>query len=157
MLTKSVRTERSRSASYPSFPPAYPQQHGHQPLCAFSSIFLAWTEPSGVWKYLQFKIVISYNNKNINNCYRLVLRLSYLFLSSSFDFEVLQVKYCTSMVNGAGMAVRLVSKNCLVTTLVNFTLSPKSSDTAWRLLSSGAALKNQRTNATLVSNISLII
>lgn len=56
--------------------------------------------------------------------------LSYLFPSCSFDLEVLQEKYCASMVNGAGMAVRLVMRNCFVTGLVNFTLSPKSSDTA---------------------------
>lgn len=58
------------------------------------------------------------------------MRLSYLLPSCSFDLEVLQEKYCTSMVNGAGMAVRLVIKNCFVTALVNFTLFPKSSDTA---------------------------
>lgn len=31
------------------------QQHGHRPVCALSSSFLACSVPSGVWKYLQFK------------------------------------------------------------------------------------------------------
>lgn len=85
------------------------------------------------------------NGPRVVHYYRLVMCcvLSYLFPSCSFDFEVLQEKYCASMVNGAGMAVRLVIKNCFVTGLVNFTLSPKSSETAWRLLSSGAVLKSK--------------
>lgn len=71
--------------------------------------------------------------------YRMDAGLSYLFPSCSFDLEELQEKYCTSMVNGAVIAVRLVIKNCFVTVLFSFTLSPKSSDTVWRLSSATAA------------------
>lgn len=50
---------------------------------------------------------------------------------------MLQEKYCTSTAKGAGIAVRLVIKNRLVTALANFTSSPKSRDTVCRFWSSG--------------------
>ena len=72
-----------------------------------------------------------------------VSELPYLFSDGLFGIEAWQMKYSTSMVKGAGIAVWFVIDNCFVTALFMMTSSPKSSNSVEGLSSSGAGLKTK--------------